>query len=102
VAASPHGDTPYSGKAVASVPNTPYTTSVDVNPRHARLDDTSSAAPVKLAVRPQRFAGPVRCWRPGWDTGSAPVRGQIASQGTGASSWQVKMASCLTTFHPVR
>jgi hypothetical protein len=31
VAASHHGDTPYSGKAVTSVPVTPYTTSVDVN-----------------------------------------------------------------------
>jgi hypothetical protein len=59
-----------SGKAVTSVPVTPYTTSADVNPRDARLDDTSSAAPVKLTGRPQRFAGPVRCWRPGCDTGS--------------------------------
>jgi hypothetical protein len=31
VAASHHGDTPYSGKPVTSVPVTPYTTSVDVN-----------------------------------------------------------------------
>jgi hypothetical protein len=31
VAASHHGDTPYSGKTVTSVPVTPYTTSVDVN-----------------------------------------------------------------------
>ena len=31
MAASLHGDTPYSGKAVTSVPVTPYTTSVDVN-----------------------------------------------------------------------
>ena len=31
MAASLHGDTPYSGKAVTSVPATPYTTSVDVN-----------------------------------------------------------------------
>ena len=69
MAASPHGDAVFR-KAVTSVPVTPYTTSVDVNPRDARLDDTSSAAPVKLTVRPQRFAGPVRCWRPGWDTGS--------------------------------
>ena len=66
-------------------------------PRDARLDDTSSATPVKLTVRPQRFAGPVRCWRPGWGTAAAGA-GQIASRGTGASSWQVKMASCLITF----
>ena len=39
-------------------------------PRDARLNDISGAAPVQLTVRPQRFAGPVRCWRPGWDTGS--------------------------------
>jgi len=31
VAASHHGDTPYSGNSVTSVPVTPYTTSVDVN-----------------------------------------------------------------------
>jgi hypothetical protein len=31
VAASHHGDTPYSGNLVTSVPVTPYTTSVDVN-----------------------------------------------------------------------
>ena len=31
MAASHHGDTPYSGKTVTSVPVTPYTTSVDVN-----------------------------------------------------------------------
>ena len=31
MAASLHGDTPYSGKTVTSVPVTPYTTSVDVN-----------------------------------------------------------------------
>ena len=31
MAASHHGDTPYSGKTVTSVPATPYTTSVDVN-----------------------------------------------------------------------
>ena len=31
MAASLHGDTPYSGKAVTSVSVTPYTTSVDVN-----------------------------------------------------------------------
>jgi hypothetical protein len=31
VAASHHGDTPYSGKTITSVPVTPYTTSVDVN-----------------------------------------------------------------------
>ena len=31
MAASLHGDTPYSGKTVTSVPATPYTTSVDVN-----------------------------------------------------------------------
>jgi hypothetical protein len=68
VAASPH----YAVLRQTSHISTgyPYTTSVDVNPRDARLDDTSSAAPVKLTVRPQRFAGPVRCWRPGWDTGS--------------------------------
>ena len=34
MAASHHGDTPYSGKTVTSVPVTPYTTSVDVNPAH--------------------------------------------------------------------
>ena len=34
MAASPHGDTPYSGKTVTSVPVTPYTTSVDVNVRN--------------------------------------------------------------------
>ena len=32
VAASYHGDTPYSGNSVTPVPVTPYTTSVDVNP----------------------------------------------------------------------
>jgi hypothetical protein len=31
VDASIHGDTPYSGNSVTSVPVTPYTTSVDVN-----------------------------------------------------------------------
>ena len=31
MAASHHGDTPYSGNSVTSVPVTPYTTSVDVN-----------------------------------------------------------------------
>jgi len=31
VAASHHGDTPYSGDSITSVPVTPYTTSVDVN-----------------------------------------------------------------------
>jgi hypothetical protein len=31
VAASHHGDTPYSGNSVTSVPVSPYTTSVDVN-----------------------------------------------------------------------
>jgi hypothetical protein len=31
VAASLHGDTPYSGNSVTPVPVTPYTTSVDVN-----------------------------------------------------------------------
>jgi hypothetical protein len=31
VAASLHGDTPYPGKTVTSVPVNPYTTSVDVN-----------------------------------------------------------------------
>ena len=31
MAASHHGDTPYSGKTLTSVPVTPYTTSVDVN-----------------------------------------------------------------------
>jgi hypothetical protein len=96
VAASPHGHAVFRQSSHIST-GCPCTTSVDVNPRDARLDDTSSAAPVKLTVRPQRFAGPVRCWRPGWDTGSGGA-GQIASQGTGASSWQVKMASCLITF----
>jgi hypothetical protein len=33
VAASFHGDTPYFGKPVTSVPVTPYTTSVDVSMR---------------------------------------------------------------------
>ena len=32
MAASHHGDTPYSGNSLTSVPVTPYTTSVDVNP----------------------------------------------------------------------
>ena len=54
MAASPHGD------AVLRQSSIGYPTSVDVNPRDARLNDTSSAAPVKLTVRPQRFAGPVR------------------------------------------
>ena len=75
--------TPYSGKAVSV---TPYTTSVDVNLRDARLDDTSSAAPVKLTVRPQRFAGLVRCWRPVWDSGSGrygPDR-ELGAQGPAA------------------
>ena len=36
VAASHHGDTPYSGNSVTSVPVTPYTTSVDVNPLDRR------------------------------------------------------------------
>ncbi len=31
MAASHHGDTPYSGNSVTPVPVTPYTTSVDVN-----------------------------------------------------------------------
>ena len=31
MAASHHGDTPYSGNSVTSLPVTPYTTSVDVN-----------------------------------------------------------------------
>ena len=36
VAASHHGDTPYSGNSVTSAPVTPYTTSVDVNDTRAR------------------------------------------------------------------
>ena len=34
MAASLHGDTPYSGRRVTLVPVTPYTTSVDVNSPH--------------------------------------------------------------------
>jgi hypothetical protein len=37
VAASHHGDTPYSGNSVTSVPVTPYTTSVDVNHKTSAL-----------------------------------------------------------------
>ena len=37
MAASHHGDTPYSGKKGTSVPVTPYTTSVDVNPKFKEL-----------------------------------------------------------------
>ncbi len=37
MAASLHGNTPYSGKTVTSVPVTPYTTSVDVNQRGGSL-----------------------------------------------------------------
>lgn len=36
MAASHHGDTPYSGNSVTSVPVTPYTTSVDLNRRPMR------------------------------------------------------------------
>jgi hypothetical protein len=39
VAASHHGDTPYSGKTITSVPVTPYTTSVDVNYQFRMADD---------------------------------------------------------------
>ena len=45
MAASPHGDAVLR-QAVTSVPAIPYTTSVDVNPRDARLDDTSPKFPL--------------------------------------------------------
>jgi hypothetical protein len=48
VAASHHGDTPYSGNSVTSVPVTPYTTSVDVNVvwlYHCRSSTTSPLEP---------------------------------------------------------
>ena len=41
MAASHHGDTPYSGNSVTSVPITPYTTSVDVNRARRDLADTA-------------------------------------------------------------
>jgi hypothetical protein len=44
VAASHHGDTPYSGNSVTSLPVTPYTTSVDVNPDHAQRLGWSAAS----------------------------------------------------------
>lgn len=47
MAASHHGDTPYSGNSVTSVPVTPYTTSVDVNP----------GGPPLLAVATGPYAG---------------------------------------------
>jgi hypothetical protein len=93
VAASPHGD-PVLRQAVTSVPVIPYTTSVGVNLRGARLDDTSSAASAKLTVR--RGGSPGRCAAGAQDgTPAAASAGQIASQGTGACSWRVKMGSML-------
>ena len=53
MAASHHGDTPYSGNSVTSVPVTPYTTSVDVNRpgplaccRRVQLDERGTLAVV--------------------------------------------------------
>jgi hypothetical protein len=78
VAASLHGDTPYSGNSVTPLPVTPYTTSVDVNPKPNALtsgyapQDTSVAAAVRYtSVRPgfqkatdRRTPGH---GRPGWE-----------------------------------
>ena len=56
MAASLHGDTPYSGKAVTSGSATPYTTSVDVNDHDApRLTLVITAA-----HRPDRLLAPHR------------------------------------------
>jgi hypothetical protein len=59
VAASHHGDTPYSGNSVTLVPVTPYTTSVDVNPGWLdravpALALTFSASVIKVRVLPSR------------------------------------------------
>jgi len=43
VAASHHGNTPYSGNSVTLVPVTPYTTSVDVNALSTRKNTISRA-----------------------------------------------------------
>jgi hypothetical protein len=56
VAASLHGDTPYSGNSVTPVPVTPYTTSVDVNPsthQHPELAGMTVKRPVAPLVRDQ-------------------------------------------------
>jgi hypothetical protein len=59
---------------------------VDMNPRDARLDDTSSAAPVKLTVRPQRFAGPGALLAPRMGHRQRPVRARsrVRAQGPAA------------------
>ena len=51
MAASHHGDTPYSGNSVTSVPVTPYTTSVDVNPAFADSLATVSFSCAKEQVQ---------------------------------------------------
>jgi hypothetical protein len=52
VAASHHGDTPYSGNSVTSVPVTPYTTSVDVN----------QGCYASFAVSAGRYSANCGCW----------------------------------------
>ena len=51
MAASPHGDTPDSGKAVTSGSATPYTTSVDVNKVLLNWDDKSTEAHINASSR---------------------------------------------------
>jgi len=67
VAASHHGDTPYSGNSVTSVPVTPYTTSVDVNATgRKRLPRSLPGAYQKargLRVDLVQFAPRLRCRR---------------------------------------
>ena len=59
VAASLHGDTPYSGKTVTSVPATPYTTSVDVNGHHGPdVDQAPYCLAVGAAKRPTGLRPP--------------------------------------------
>jgi hypothetical protein len=50
VAASHHGDAPYSGKTVTSVPVTPYTTSVDVNLSDFWVAAAAAAPVIALAA----------------------------------------------------
>ena len=70
MAASHHGDTPHSGNSVTSVPVTPYTTSVDVNPESGEEafmiehhDDDSVGFRVTAFSRPAtrlaKIAGPL-------------------------------------------
>ena len=56
MAASHHGDTPYSGDTVTSVPVTPYTTSVDMNLRPAPPASFTHLAHQPAPPEPARLA----------------------------------------------